>query len=218
MPQGGRDRPCCRLLRGVRFASATTATAEGRPCETTGLTGPARVRAAARLHLPLSRPSKGLRNAIDSQRGWEAENRAEASSFRNPTMLRTAQTTILSAVFALVILLAAGACDRPDRVQRTREELLKADLYQMRDAIDRYHHDKSHYPASVPALLEPLGICGKCRRTRSRGLAILGKPYRDREANQGFTTLRVAHQDVDQTGRCFRRGDGSSSADVRQRG
>lgn len=39
-------------------------------------------------------------------------------------------------------------------VQRSREAVLREDLFRMRDAIDQYYADKGKWPASLDALVE----------------------------------------------------------------
>jgi general secretion pathway protein G len=58
-------------------------------------------------------------------------------------------------VMAIVALLLALAMPRfAQSVDRGRETVLRHDLRAMRDAIDRYHGDRSRWPASLDELVE----------------------------------------------------------------
>ncbi|HEY3381421.1 MAG TPA: prepilin-type N-terminal cleavage/methylation domain-containing protein [Vicinamibacterales bacterium] len=60
----------------------------------------------------------------------------------------------LMVVVALVAVLAGmGVVQYRNGVLRTREGVLKEDLFRMRDAIDQYYADKGKYPASLDALV-----------------------------------------------------------------
>ncbi|MGE3277185.1 MAG: type IV pilin protein [Vicinamibacterales bacterium] len=57
-------------------------------------------------------------------------------------------------VVSLVVMLASiGMVQYTNSVQRTREAVLKEDLFRMRDAIDQYHADKNKYPQSLQDLV-----------------------------------------------------------------
>ena len=58
-------------------------------------------------------------------------------------------------VMTLIVILAGiGLSVYGTSVQRSKEAVLKEDLFQMRDAIDQYYADKNKYPASLDALVE----------------------------------------------------------------
>ena len=60
----------------------------------------------------------------------------------------------LMVVVALISVLAGmGVVQYRNQVVRTREAVLKEDLFRMRDAIDQYYADKAKYPASLDALV-----------------------------------------------------------------
>ena len=57
-------------------------------------------------------------------------------------------------VIALITILASmGVVQYRNSVQRTKESVLKTDLFRMRDAIDQYYADKNKYPPSLDALV-----------------------------------------------------------------
>jgi general secretion pathway protein G len=61
----------------------------------------------------------------------------------------------LMVVLALISVLAGmGVVQYRNSVLRTKEAVLKEDLFRMRDAIDQYYADKARYPASLEALVE----------------------------------------------------------------
>jgi general secretion pathway protein G len=60
----------------------------------------------------------------------------------------------LMVVVALISVLAGmGVVTYRTSVQRTKEAVLREDLFRMRDAIDQYYADKAKYPASLEALV-----------------------------------------------------------------
>ena len=57
-------------------------------------------------------------------------------------------------VMTLIVILAGiGLAVYGNSVQRSKEAVLKEDLFQMRDAIDQYYADKNKYPASLEDLV-----------------------------------------------------------------
>ena len=54
----------------------------------------------------------------------------------------------------ITILAGIGLAVYGNSVQSAKEATLREDLFQMRDAIDKYYADKNHYPASLDALVE----------------------------------------------------------------
>lgn len=60
----------------------------------------------------------------------------------------------LMVVMAIIALLLALAMPRYfNHLERSRETVLKQDLAVMRDAIDKYHGDRGHYPDSLEELV-----------------------------------------------------------------
>jgi len=60
----------------------------------------------------------------------------------------------LMVVIALIGVLAGmGVVQYRNSVVRTKEAVLREDLFRMRDAIDQYYADKAKYPASLEALV-----------------------------------------------------------------
>jgi general secretion pathway protein G len=60
----------------------------------------------------------------------------------------------LMVVISLIVVLASmGLVQYRQSVVRSKEAVLKEDLFRMRDAIDQYYADKNQYPASITALV-----------------------------------------------------------------
>jgi general secretion pathway protein G len=60
----------------------------------------------------------------------------------------------LMIVMAIIVILAGIATALyVNSIQRSKEAVLKSDLFRMRDAIDQYYADKNKYPASLDALV-----------------------------------------------------------------
>ena len=60
----------------------------------------------------------------------------------------------LMVVISLIVILASmGLVQYRQSVVRSKEAVLKEDLFRMRDAIDQYYADKNQYPASISALV-----------------------------------------------------------------
>jgi general secretion pathway protein G len=60
----------------------------------------------------------------------------------------------LMIVMAIIVILASiGTALYTNSLQRSKEAVLKEDLFRMRDAIDQYYADKNKYPASLEALV-----------------------------------------------------------------
>jgi general secretion pathway protein G len=60
----------------------------------------------------------------------------------------------LMIVMAIIVILAGMASALyVNSIQRSKEAVLKSDLFRMRDAIDQYYADKNKYPASLDALV-----------------------------------------------------------------
>ena len=60
----------------------------------------------------------------------------------------------LMVVMAIIVILAGiGTAMYTNSLKRSKEAVLKEDLFRMRDAIDQYYADKNKYPASLDALV-----------------------------------------------------------------
>jgi general secretion pathway protein G len=60
----------------------------------------------------------------------------------------------LMVVMALIVVLAGIAVAiYGNSVTRSKEAVLRTDLFRMRDAIDQYYADKNKYPADLPTLV-----------------------------------------------------------------
>ena len=78
-------------------------------------------------------------------------------------MLRLASTRRAAAGFTLIelmvvvalisVLAGMGVVMYRNSVVRTKEAVLREDLFRMRDAIDQYYADKAKYPASLESLV-----------------------------------------------------------------
>jgi general secretion pathway protein G len=60
---------------------------------------------------------------------------------------------LLVVVSLIVILASIGMAQYSNSVQRTREAVLKEDLFRMRDAIDQFYADKNKYPTTLDELV-----------------------------------------------------------------
>ena len=60
----------------------------------------------------------------------------------------------LLVVMTLIVVLAGiGLATYSTSITKSKEAVLKEDLFRMRDAIDQYHADKANYPTSLEALV-----------------------------------------------------------------
>jgi general secretion pathway protein G len=60
----------------------------------------------------------------------------------------------LLVVMGLIVVLAGiGLANYQNSVRRSKEAVLKEDLFRMRDAIDQYYADKNKYPGDLQALV-----------------------------------------------------------------
>jgi general secretion pathway protein G len=60
----------------------------------------------------------------------------------------------LLVVISLISILAAmGLVQYKNSIVKTKESVLKTDLFRMRDAIDQYYADKGKYPGSLDTLV-----------------------------------------------------------------
>jgi general secretion pathway protein G len=60
---------------------------------------------------------------------------------------------VLIVISLIVVLTSVGMATYSNSVRRSREAVLKEDLFQMRDAIDQYYADKNKYPGSLQDLV-----------------------------------------------------------------
>ena len=60
---------------------------------------------------------------------------------------------LLVVISMISILAAMGVVQYRNSVQRTKETILKKDLFEIRDVIDQYYADKGKYPSSLDALV-----------------------------------------------------------------
>src|ERR1700674_149933 len=60
----------------------------------------------------------------------------------------------LMVVLSLIVVLASmGLVQYRNSILRSKEAVLKKDLFEMRDAIDQYYADKNQYPSTLEALV-----------------------------------------------------------------
>jgi general secretion pathway protein G len=60
----------------------------------------------------------------------------------------------LMVVMSLIVILATmGLVQYRQSIMRSKEAVLKEDLFRMRDALDQYFADKNQYPATLDALV-----------------------------------------------------------------
>jgi general secretion pathway protein G len=60
---------------------------------------------------------------------------------------------VLIVVTLIVVLASIGMPTYQNSVRRSREAVLKEDLFRMRDAIDQYYADKNKYPSTLQDLV-----------------------------------------------------------------
>jgi general secretion pathway protein G len=60
---------------------------------------------------------------------------------------------VLIVITLVAILASVGLATYTNSVRRSREAVLKEDLFRMRDAIDQYYADKNKYPATLQDLV-----------------------------------------------------------------
>ncbi len=60
---------------------------------------------------------------------------------------------VLIVITLIIVLASIGMASYTNSVQRTREAVLKEDLFRMRDAIDQYYADKNKYPQTLQDLV-----------------------------------------------------------------
>lgn len=60
---------------------------------------------------------------------------------------------VLIVITLIVVLASMGMATYQNSVQRSREAVLREDLFRMRDAIDQYYADKNKYPQTLADLV-----------------------------------------------------------------
>jgi general secretion pathway protein G len=60
---------------------------------------------------------------------------------------------LLVVVTLIVVLAGIGLATYSTSITKSKEAVLKEDLFRMRDAIDQYHADKGNYPGSLDELV-----------------------------------------------------------------
>lgn len=60
---------------------------------------------------------------------------------------------VLIVVTLVIILASVGLATYTNSIRRSREAVLKEDLFRMRDAIDQYYADKNKYPSTLQDLV-----------------------------------------------------------------
>src|SRR6202521_5855905 len=104
---------------------------------------PARLRGAARMCSTCFRPTRGVRST--ARNTMTGRVGARAAGF---TLIE-----VLIVVTLIVVLAGIGLATYTTSITRSKEAVLKEDLFRMRDAIDQYYADKQRYPADLPSLV-----------------------------------------------------------------
>src|SRR5215203_4815430 len=60
---------------------------------------------------------------------------------------------VLIVITLIVVLASMGMASYSNSVQRSKEAVLREDLFRMRDAIDQYYADKNKYPQTLQDLV-----------------------------------------------------------------
>ncbi len=61
----------------------------------------------------------------------------------------------LMVVMAIIVILAAiGVASYTNSITRSKEAVLREDLYRLRDALDQFNIDKGKYPSSLDELVQ----------------------------------------------------------------
>ncbi len=61
---------------------------------------------------------------------------------------------LLVVISIIGIIVTVAAVQYKNAIQKSKEAVLKEDLYIMRDSIDQYYADKGKYPSSLESLVE----------------------------------------------------------------
>ena len=96
-------------------------------------------------------------HSIDQKSGeiWTAQADSQPISFKSDRLLGRGFTLIeLLVVMAIIAILLTIAVPRYfHSVERSKEAVLRQNLAQMRDAIDKHYGDTGKYPESIEALV-----------------------------------------------------------------
>ena len=71
----------------------------------------------------------------------------------NPQISGFTLIELLVVASIIIVLATMGMVQYRTSVVRSREAVLKEDLFRMRDAIDQYYADKAQYPSALDALV-----------------------------------------------------------------
>src|SRR2546427_12277524 len=92
--------------------------------------------------------TRSLKPALYVQPRARTVRSAHASACAGFTLIE------LMVVMSLIVLLASiGLATYTNSVTRSKEAVLKEDLFRLRDAVDQYYADKNKYPDSLDALV-----------------------------------------------------------------
>ena len=94
-------------------------------------------------------PTKGVRST--ARNTVTGSTRAQNSGLRAQGGFTLIELLIV--VTLIVVLAGIGLATYSTSITRSKEAVLKEDLFRMRDAIDQYNADKGHYPADLPSLV-----------------------------------------------------------------
>jgi general secretion pathway protein G len=94
------------------------------------------------MHSYVARSFRGLTDS------WVRRVEVGSADTRGFTLIE-----VLIVITLVIILASMGLATYTNSVRRSREAVLKEDLFRMRDAIDQYYADKNKYPASLQDLV-----------------------------------------------------------------
>src|SRR5688572_9905379 len=80
-------------------------------------------------------------------------NEQQATPARAPGMSGFTLMEMMIVMVLIVILAGVGLSFYGNSVTRSKEAVLKEDLFRMRDAIDQYYADKNKYPPTLDSLV-----------------------------------------------------------------
>ena len=86
-------------------------------------------------------------------RGWRDRTRWSGASARLGGVSGFTLIELMVVIALISVLAGMGVVQYRYSVVRTKEAVLREDLFRMRDAIDQYYADKAKYPASLEALV-----------------------------------------------------------------
>ena len=97
--------------------------------------------------------AKSADGAIGMGRGLSRDRGERADSSRIRRQSGFTLIELMVVISLLVILASMGLVQYRQSIVRSKEAVLKEDLFRMRDAIDQYYADKNQYPATLEALV-----------------------------------------------------------------